>query len=152
VGKAGLIFLLAAISALGILHLTAHREMHMGGCGPRALQAVASKLGCSLSEAQILALFPGEGSDVSILELEDIANDLGLKACSRQMGIADLRSQHPYGVLHVDNTHFVAVVGYREDSVLIVDSLYIGETEPVRWFYDDLKTRWDGAILIVSRQ
>jgi ABC-type bacteriocin/lantibiotic exporter with double-glycine peptidase domain len=150
--RTSLIFLLAlGISVLVLFHAL-HREINVGGCGPRALYAVASRLGSNQNETDVFALFPGQGFDVSLAEMESAVPKLGLKGKSRQMAISELCREQPMGVLHIDDTHFIAVVGYETDSVLIVDSLYKGENMPVRWLCDDLKTRWDGAILVISRK
>lgn len=126
--------------------------MNVGGCGPRALHAAALPLGTTLREQQTLDLFPNHGFEVALSEMESAAPKLGLIGKTRQMSLTDLKREKPIGVLHIDDVHFVAVVGYKGDSILIVDSLYRGETEPVRWYLDDLKTRWDGAILVLSRK
>ena len=105
-----------------------------------------------MTETQTLDLFPNHGFEVSIGEMESVAPKLGLTGKSRQMTIEDLKREKPIGVLHIDDTHFVAVVGYEGDSIWVVDSLYKGEDKPVRWLIDDLKTRWDGGILALTRK
>ena len=124
--------------------------MKSGGCGPRALHAAALTFGKTLTEEETLDLFPNHGFEVSIGQMEKAAPKLGLRAKSRQMTIEELKREKPIGVLHIDDVHFVAVVGYEGDTILVVDSLYEGEAKPVRWLIDDLKTRWDGAILVLS--
>ena len=136
--------------AIAVLKLSPKREMNAGSCGPRALHSAALKMGCKMTEVEVLHLFPRQGFEVSIGEMEVALSKLGLRGKSRQMSIDELRREKPIGVLHIDDTHFVAVVGYEADSLLIVDSLYKGEDKPVRWLYDDLKTRWDGAILCLN--
>ncbi len=150
--QTGVIFLLAIVLGIGILKFAPRREMQAGGCGPRALHAVALKLGSSKTELEVLNLFPRQGFEVSIGEMENAAPKLGMLAKSRQMTIQELKREKPVGVLHIDDTHFVAVVGYEGNSIKVVDSLYKGEDKPVRWLIDDLKTRWDGAILVLSRK
>ena len=148
--KVGLIFAAAFGLALLTPRLQPPRQTHTGGCGPRALRILAATFGASLTEAQTLALFPNNGFEVSLGEMQSKASLLGLNARSRQMTVADLRREKPLGVLHVDSTHFVALVAYDGEAALIVDPLYQGESHPVRWLFDDLQTRWDGAILIVQ--
>ena len=148
--KTGLIFLFSFALALAVLTLSPKREMNAGGCGPRALHSAAQVLGCKMTEAEVLNLFPRQGFEVSIGEMESALPNLGLSGKSRQMTVEELRREKPIGVLHIDDTHFVAVVGYEGDSLLVVDSLYKGEDKPVRWLFDDLKTRWDGAILCLD--
>jgi ABC-type bacteriocin/lantibiotic exporter with double-glycine peptidase domain len=97
-------------------------------------------------------LFPGQGFDTSLGDMAGAVPKLGLKAQCRNMSVSDLRREHPLGVLHIDETHFVAIVGYEVDTALIVDSLYKGEDEPVRWLWGDVGARWDGAILVVSKR
>ncbi len=150
--KTSLIFLGAFAVSFGILKLSPKREMQAGGCGPRALHSAALVLGCKMTEPEVLNLFPRQGFEVSIGEMELAAPKLGLLAKSRQMTIEALKREKPVGVLHIDDTHFVAVVGYEGDSIEVVDSLYKGEDKPVRWLIDDLKTRWDSAILVLSRK
>jgi len=148
--KAGLIFLAALVITLLVLWLQPRREMNTGGCGPRALLAVASHYGNTETETDALALFPNHGFEVSLTDLQAAAPRLGLDAQARRMSLTELRAKRPLGVLHIDDVHFVALVGYDGDTALIVDPLYRGETRPVRWLLGDLKTRWDGAILVVT--
>ena len=148
--KVFLIFLCAIGVTMIVLRLSPRHVMKAGGCGPRALHAAALTYGKTLTEKQTLDLFPNHGFEVSIGEMEEAAPKLGLGAESRQMSINDLKREKPIGVLHIDDVHFVAVVGYEGDTILVVDSLYEGEAKPVRWLIDDLKTRWDGAILVLS--
>lgn len=148
--KTGLIFFLAFGIAWLVMPLAPHRDLDAAGCGPRALQAVAWKLGSRQSQDTVLALFPDYGSFVSMDDLERVAPKLGLEAHVRFLTIAHMRRERPLGVLHVDGTHFVAVVGYEPDTLLVVDSVYPGESRPVRWFFEDLQMRWDGAILVLS--
>ncbi len=148
--KVGLIFVGVVGLTLLLLWFQPRREMNTGGCGPRALHAVARALHREGTEAQALALFPRNGFEVSLGEMQREAPKLGLAGQVRQMTVADLRREKPLGVLHIDGVHFVAAVGYRGEFVLIVDPLYRGETKPVRWFFDDLASRWDGAILTLT--
>ena len=150
--KTVVLFLAVYCLSLVIYRFASHRVMNSGGCGPRALHAVSVKLGGALSEEETLNLFPHHGYDVTIDMLENRAPRLKLKAVVRQMNVEELKKESPLGVLHVDNSHFVAIVGYEGDSVLIVDSIFQGENESVRWMFDDLKSRWDGAILVVSSE
>ncbi len=137
------------ISLLGYRFMS-HRVMNSGGCGPRSLHAVAVRLGNSLSEESTLDLFPRHGYEVTIDMLESRAPQLKMRAVTKQMTCDELLRRKPLGILHVDNSHFVAVVGYDQDSLLIVDSLFKGENEPVHWMFNDLKSRWDGTILVVT--
>ena len=52
--KAGLIFLAALVITLLVLWLQPRREMNTGGCGPRALLAVASHFGNTETETDAL--------------------------------------------------------------------------------------------------
>ena len=148
--KTGLI----VVGVVGVVFISSlfapRREMNGGGCGPRALLAVARTFGTSMTEAQTLALFPRQGDTVSLAQLQRAAPKLGLSGTVRGMTPAQLRDEKPLGVLHIDDVHFVAAVGYSGDFVLIVDPFYRGETKPVRWFLDDLASRWDGAILTLT--
>ena len=137
--------------AILVLCMVPHREMNSGSCGPRALYAVTSRLGNTKTEAEILELFPRQGYAISLGEMGAALPKLGLRAASRNMSIEQVQNEHPLGVLHVDDTHFVALVGYEKDAAIIVDSLYRGEERPVRWLWNDLASRWDGAILVISR-
>lgn len=151
IGKAGLIFL-AAVGITGlVLFFLPRRIANVGGCGPRALHAAAVPLGAALTEQQTLDLFPNHGFEVMFSDMEIAAPKLGLIGKIRQMSLTDLKREKPIGVLHIDGVHFAAVVGYEGDAILIVESVYKGEAKPVRWLLDDLKTRWDGAILVLTR-
>ena len=148
--KTGLVFLFAFVLAVAVLKLSPKRAMNSGGCGPRALHSAAMQLGCKMTEVEVLNLFPRQGFEVSIGEMESALPRLGLRGKSRLMNVEELRREKPIGVLHIDDTHFVAVAGYEGDSLLVVDSLYKGEDKPVRWLFDDLKIRWNGAILCLN--
>ena len=150
--KVCLIFLLAICLTMLVLNLAPKRQIQAGGCGPRALHAAALTFGKTLTEQQTLDLFPNHGFEVSIGEMEKATPKLGLSATSRQMTVEELKREKPIGVLHIDDVHFVAVAGYEGDAILVVDSLYEGETKPMHWLIDDLKTRWDGVILVVSAE
>jgi len=150
--KGGLVLLTAfALTAL-ILHLQPKRAMNTGGCGPRALLALARPFGCTQTEAETLARFPNNGFEVTLSQLQAAAPKFGISAATRQMTVPQLRTQRPLGVLHIDDVHFVALVGYDGDTALIVDPLYRDAVRPVRWFLDDLAVRWSGAILVVTPQ
>lgn len=150
--KVVLIFAAALGLACLVLRIAPRREMNPGGCGPRALHAVVSRLGNHKTEAEVLDLFPNHGFETTLEEMETAVPQMGLRAKSRSMSIDALRKEHPVGVLHIDDRHFVALVGYEANAALIVDSLYEGEEQPVEWLWDDLKMRWDGAILVVSQK
>ena len=150
--KGGLVLLAALVLTALILWLQPKRAMNTGGCGPRALLAVARQFGSAHTEAQTLARFPGNGFEVTLSQLQATAPKFGLHAVTRQMTVSQLRAERPLGVLHIDEVHFVALVGYDGDTALIVDPLYRDAVRPVRWFLDDLTTRWSGAILVVTPQ
>ena len=67
--KGGLVLAAAfALTAL-VLWLQPRRAMNTGGCGPRALLAVARQFGNTQTEAQTLARFPNEGFEVTLSQL-----------------------------------------------------------------------------------
>ena len=130
----------------------AHREMEITGCGPRALYAAMTVMGSNVTEAQVIGQFYSGGQSVIFSEMGSVARRLGFAADAHQMTLTELCRNKPVGVLHVDQTHFVALIGYISDGVLIVDPLYKGSQfrKPVQWLYSDLEARWDGKILIIK--
>ena len=123
-----------------------------GGCGPRSLYVVSKALGSSATESQVLRLF-GDGRGLtSFAEIQSAAKRLGLRVEGRQTTGNDLRRTRPLGILHIDNTHFVALLGCGADAVQVADPAYAGEPRRETWSYADLAGRWDGRILVIERR
>jgi ABC-type bacteriocin/lantibiotic exporter with double-glycine peptidase domain len=123
-----------------------------GGCGPRSLYAVARQLGVRRSAEAVSSLFGGASRISHFEEIQRAAERLGLGAEGRQMTVAELRRTLPLGILHVDDNHFVALVGYTANAVQLVDPAYAGEPRRACWLDADLAARWDGRILILRRR
>lgn len=123
----------------------------MGGCGPQSLYAVSRRLGLSVSSKRVASLFAGKSQSANFAEIEDAAKLLGLRAEGQQLTLGQLRASRPLGILHIDDNHFVALVGYAAGGVWVADPLYIGEPRRVCWSDGDLAARWDGRILVVEK-
>jgi ABC-type bacteriocin/lantibiotic exporter with double-glycine peptidase domain len=146
---------LILITCLALAHLIVTRIWSepetASGCGPRALYAVSRQLGLSASCETIAALFAGHGRSANFADIAAAAKRLGLRAEGGQLTVPQLRAERPLGVLHVDDIHFVAVVGYEAGGVWVADPLYAGEPRRVWWLEGDLAARWDGRMLIVRK-
>ena len=91
--KTGLVFLCAFVLAVAVLKLSPKREMNTGSCRPRALHSAALVLDCKMTEAEVLNLFPRQGFEVSIGEMESTLPKLGLSGKSRMMSVEELRRE-----------------------------------------------------------
>lgn len=135
--------------------LISHRpepRLAMGGCGPRSLGVISRQLGINRPDAAIFTLFTNGQGSVNFVELQNAAVRLGLSAEGRQMTADDLHRARPLGILHIDNTHFIALIGYDADGVQIADPAYVGEPRRETWSYEELAGRWDGRILVIERR
>lgn len=122
----------------------------MGGCGAQSLYAVSQRLGLSVSSERVASLFV-KSQSTHFAEIEDAANNLGLRTEGQWLTLRQLRASRPLGILHIDENHFVALVGYTTGGVWVADPLYVGEPRRVCWSDGDLRARWDGRILVVEK-
>lgn len=148
----GVLLLLFLGAGWAVTTLRPAPRLVYGGCGPRSLYAAGRALGLSVTEGQVSRLFADGRGLSSFAEIQRAANALGLRAEGRQMTGDDLRRAHPLGILHIDNTHFVALLGCGADAVQVADPAYEGEPRRETWSYADLAGRWDGRILVVERR
>lgn len=123
-----------------------------GGCGPTSLYALCQHFGIAVPPSQVFKLCGGDSVPVSsFAELEISAHLLGLQAEGLEMSVDELRRQQPLGILHVDENHFVAVIGYESAGPRVADPIAGGKTRLAVWPYARLAARWDGRILQISK-
>ncbi len=125
-----------------------------GGCGPKSLLAVSRRLGVHTDAHQVFALFGGEVTMSNFSEMQRPAQQLGLNTQGFWMNVDELHRRHPLGILHIGPTHFVGLTGYAPNGVEVVDpevQNWAKETTQF-WSDEDLASRWDGRILVVSRK
>lgn len=150
--RGGLTLLVGFVLAFWLVSRSPQPRLAAGGCGPRSLQAVSDQLGIHHAHGAVSSMFQGGGQETSLAEIQSAARRLGLYAEGRQMTVNDLRRARPLGILHIDNTHFVALLGCGADAVQIADPAYEGEPRRETWSYDDLAAHWDGMILVISKR
>lgn len=121
-----------------------------GGCGPKSLIAVMSVMQVPTTEEKVFSLFPDKGKEVLLVDIQEVAQKIGLNATPRRMDILQLRKERPLGVLHIDGNHFVGLVGYDDQAIHIAETAYETMGPPENWSDGDLATRWDGVILTLS--
>jgi ABC-type bacteriocin/lantibiotic exporter with double-glycine peptidase domain len=121
-------------------------------CGERSLFAAATSIGLQITEKQVQDVLPAGVESSTFAEMQIAASQLNLQAEGRQLTTTDILRGHYIGVLHVDQNHFVALIGHDEDSVEIINPVYRNLLKKECWFVSDLETRWDGRILILQRQ
>jgi ABC-type bacteriocin/lantibiotic exporter with double-glycine peptidase domain len=147
-----LLLLVCLATSLLVTPLRSPERWAPGGCGWRSLYAVSKHLGIRRSEEAVFSLFAGDSRVSNFAEIQRAAKRLGLHAEGRQMSVAELRRTRPLGILHVDDYHFVALIGYTANAVQLADPAYAGEPRRVRWLDADLAARWDGRIRIIQRR
>lgn len=127
------------------------RSTAPGGCGPTSLHALCRGFGLNLSVDRVFDLFAGDEVRSNFAEIQTAAQQLGLEARGLEMTLDELRKERPRGILHLDDSHFVAVLGYDDGGPRIADPIERGQTRIAIWSYAELATRWDGRILVISR-
>lgn len=141
--------LCAAISAAAWRPLP--RSTALGGCGPTSLHALCRGFGFNVSVDRVFGLFAGDEVLSTFAEIQTAAQQLGLEARGLEMTLDELKQERPRGILHLDDSHFVAVLGYDDSGPRIADPIERGQTRIAIWSYAELATRWDGRILVISR-
>jgi ABC-type bacteriocin/lantibiotic exporter with double-glycine peptidase domain len=122
-----------------------------GECGARSLFSVASQLGDRRTEEGVKRYFRGDLSNTSMEEISSVAQKFGFKTEAMRLTVEDLRRLKPLGILHIDEAHFVGLVGYDSQAFRIAETAYEGPPRVERWTDGDLKVRWDGVILVISK-
>jgi ABC-type bacteriocin/lantibiotic exporter with double-glycine peptidase domain len=95
-------------------------------------------------------LFGSHFQVASFADIQEAARLLGMELQGRRMSVETLQSGRPLGVLHLDGSHFVAVVGYEQYGPRIVDPIDVNSSREAVWPYVYLRERWDGRILVLT--
>ncbi|WP_395143696.1 cysteine peptidase family C39 domain-containing protein [Armatimonas sp.] len=122
-----------------------------GGCGARSLYSVSLKLGSKFKEYEINKLFGNNYYWCNIQMVSECAEKCNFETDIKKIDIVKLRNEHPLGVLHIDGSHFVGLVGYDSQTIHIAETGYEGPPRIERWSDGDLMARWDGVILVISK-
>lgn len=142
-----------ALSAVFFLLLHRQHSIHMmKDCGPRSLRLLATRLGANPDNSPFLSRLENNNGVTSFSDLQDAASEMGLVAVGMRMDMATLKRQKPVGILHVYGSHFVALVGYKENDLIIADPTPNGKMSIHYWPYNHLPDVWDGSILVVRKR
>lgn len=123
----------------------------LNGCGPKSLYAVSQRLGVNVSQDQVLRMMGNHADVSSFADLQTAANHLGLKAVGIDATVQEMERSKTLGILHVEGFHFIAVVGYKSQGLVVVDPASPSYPEEQALSYPALKQVWDGRMLTVAR-
>lgn len=87
----------------------------------------------------------------NIDDISVINDKIGFKSLPLRINVDKLRINQYIGVIHVDNSHFVALIGQDSQAFHIMETGYEGPPRMERWTDGDLMARWDGVILVISK-
>jgi ABC-type bacteriocin/lantibiotic exporter with double-glycine peptidase domain len=119
-------------------------------CGPSSLFFIARHYGLNVTYANILKLEPQRDNETSFADLKTMADKLHLCSYGIQTTLAEIKLSKPIGILHVDNNHFVALIGYSIDGVIVDDINSKTNSVENIWSFSTLSHRWDGRLLIIK--
>lgn len=149
--KACLILLIAWAIGIAFCRFGPPRIRDRGTCGPSSLYAAIQAIGGSENESEITGRFAQQGTPTTLGEMQAVARSVGYQAHCRQMTMDALQAERPVGVLHVDTTHFVALIAVKRTGVEVIDPLFVGRASRQFWTSADLSARWDGNILVLTQ-
>ncbi|MGB9606914.1 MAG: cysteine peptidase family C39 domain-containing protein [bacterium] len=117
-------------------------------CGPNALLAVCGILGIKTSSKEIAQLAgTDEKGFTSLAGLKRAAEALGLKAEGVDITLDELRKSKKLAIAFIPPDHFIVVVGFSADKVVIIDPPTMLGAVPLY----ALDTLWDGRALLLSK-
>jgi hypothetical protein len=118
-------------------------------CGPNALLAVCGILGVKTSSKEIAQLAGAdEKGFTSMAGLKKAAEALGLKAEGVDITIDDLRKSKKLAIAFTPPDHYIVVVGFSDDKVVLIDPPTMLGAFPIF----SLDTLWNGKALLISKQ
>jgi ABC-type bacteriocin/lantibiotic exporter with double-glycine peptidase domain len=116
-------------------------------CGPNSLYMLLALHGVSVDRRRMKEYIPSHREGMSLLELQEASNELGLKTEVRQCSIDELRRVFDSPVLaylHKDS-HYVVVIAMTDESVTVLD----GTTgERSAFSTQELSEVWSGYVLM----
>ena len=146
-----LTMLFAALLAVLILAARVPRSQPpSGGCGPTSLYALTQTVGMHVGRNDVGRLFGSHFLVASFADIQEAARLLGLELQGQRMSVETLQRERPLGILHLDGSHFVAVVGYEAYGPRVVDPDDASALRVAVWPYTYLSERWDGRILVFT--
>ncbi|MBC7329742.1 hypothetical protein H5T88_05205 [bacterium] len=117
-------------------------------CGPNALLAICGILGVKTSSKEIAQLAGAdEKGFTSMAGLKKAAEALGLKVEGLDITIDDLRKSNKLAIAFIPPNHYIVVVGFADDKVVLIDPPTILGVTPIF----ALDTLWDGRALLISK-
>jgi len=117
-------------------------------CGPNALLAVCGILGVKTSSQEIAKLAgTDEKGNTSMAGLKRAAEALGLKVEAMDLTLDELRQTKKLAIAWLPPGHYIVVVGFADDKVVIIDPPTVLAVVPI----SGLDNLWDGRALLVSK-
>ncbi|MBC7328175.1 hypothetical protein H5T87_08700 [bacterium] len=121
-------------------------------CGPNALLAVCGIFDVKTSSQEIARLAGAdEKGFTSMAGLKRAAEALGLKAEGVDLTVEELREElrksNKVAIAFLPPAHFIVVVGFADDKVVLIDPPTMLGATPV-YALDEL---WDGRALLISK-
>lgn len=89
---------------------------------------------------------------MSFQDLKVGAIGLGLNAQGMQLTSKQLAQTKVTGILHINDNHFVALVGFSRTGFLIASPTHSGEADISVWPPSYLSSHWDGRVLVITSQ
>jgi len=117
-------------------------------CGPNALLAVCGILGVKTSSQEIAKLAgTDQKGNTSMAGLKRAAEALGLKAEAMDLTLDELRQTKKLAIAWLPPGHYIVVVGFADDKVVIIDPPTVLAVVPI----SGLDNLWDGRVLLISK-
>ncbi len=83
---------------------------------------------------------------VSLEDLQRVCHRRGVHVTTLRTDLHHLRACATPSILHVNENHFVAVLGWEDDRLVLFDNVNgVIECSP-EWFFD--RYEWDGVVLM----
>ena len=125
------------------------QEQAKNGCGPACLFAVGRLLGVECSLQEMVDFTNAREGTCSLLDLKEAAGRKGLSAAGMTLNLRQLEKEVSSGkqaIAHTVEDHFLAVIGFSEDRVEVLDP-----PEHKLMPQDRFAAEWDGKVLLISK-
>jgi len=144
--RLGLFYIVATLC--GVIAGKLEQLPTRGGCGPTSLYVLAYMIHPRLAYPDVSRLFPHQGDIATMSDIQLAGKKLGVQLSGYLLDLNVLRQEKPLGIVHLDGTHFAAVVGYSRCGPLVADPVASGHYEVALMPYQVFSIRWDGAMLV----
>jgi ABC-type bacteriocin/lantibiotic exporter with double-glycine peptidase domain len=117
-------------------------------CGSNSMYMLLKLYGMPIDQKRFEATVPSGTEGLSLAELQDAAESLGMKATIRRCSIAELqqRFREPFiAHLALVTPHYSVIVAISDDFVTLLDGT-TGEVETLRRAW--VEERWTGYVLL----